>query len=285
MKIAIFADIHGKILLPFKMVSKYNELTDKPIALILQCGDVGAFPDLSKLDRATVKHAKEDRDELGFHDDFVNPKNEIQAFLNRLNINMICVRGNHEDHGFLDELEAKYATLSAFPIDCYGRVFICKTGYLQKFQQGNIHFSFMGIGRVGDRKKRPDNKIFIQEYEKQILNKFMKQNTEIQTLITHDAAADMTAQGYGMSELRKVLDELIPSYHFYGHTGHPFKEELDTNELTKSVKIKELEFNESGSLPYGCMVTLEVSKEGNLNLEVVNQHFTNQFTKYNWHFM
>jgi predicted phosphodiesterase len=284
MRIAIFADVHGKILLPFKMASKYNQLFDKQIDLILQCGDLGAFPDLSRLDKATVRHAKEDRDELGFYDDFVNPKREIQNFLETLNLNMICVRGNHEDHDFLDTLEAKDPTESAFSIDCYERVFVCKTGHLQKFQKENIILSFMGVGRVGDRKKRPDNKIFIQEYEKMILNTAIQKNLDIQILITHDAVSDMTEQGYGMPELRKVLDGLIPQYHFYGHTGHPFKEEYDTNEITKSVKIKELEFDESGALPFGCMVVLEVSEDNKLALEVVSLHFTNQFTKYNWHY-
>jgi predicted phosphodiesterase len=89
----------------------YQKTTHKKVDLILQCGDIGAFPKLEKLekleklDKATLRHVKHDRDELGFHDDFTKEKSEIKAFLEELNLNMICVRGNHEDHDHLDKLE------------------------------------------------------------------------------------------------------------------------------------------------------------------------------------
>lgn len=71
MRIAIFADIHGKFLLPFKLVDLYQKETGNEIDLILQCGDMGAFPDIKNLDKATLRHASRDRDELGFYDDFI----------------------------------------------------------------------------------------------------------------------------------------------------------------------------------------------------------------------
>ena len=82
MRIALFSDIHGKVLLPFKLCDFYQKKTGKKIDLILQCGDIGAYPNLEALDKATVKHAKYDRDELGFHDDFTVVNEEINSFLN-----------------------------------------------------------------------------------------------------------------------------------------------------------------------------------------------------------
>lgn len=134
MKIALFSDIHGKILLPFKLVNLYQKETDNKIDFILQCGDMGAYPNLEKLDKATIKHAQYDRDELGFHDDFTKENPEIRTFLDELNIDMICVRGNHEDHDFLDNLENQYPSDSLFPIDVYTRVFVCKSGLEQKLK-------------------------------------------------------------------------------------------------------------------------------------------------------
>ena len=104
-RLALFADIHGKFLLPFKLAHHYQQTTGKSIDLIVQCGDMGAFPDKSRMDKVTLRHAARDRDELGFIDDFVHAKPPIAQFLDRLNLNMLCVRGNHEDHEFLDELE------------------------------------------------------------------------------------------------------------------------------------------------------------------------------------
>jgi len=86
MKIAIFADIHGKILLPFKLVDLYQKETGNKIDYILQCGDIGAFPSIDVLDRATKRHSLNDRDQLGFLDDFSIENQNITDFLNELDI-------------------------------------------------------------------------------------------------------------------------------------------------------------------------------------------------------
>lgn len=279
MKIALFSDIHGKILLPFKLVDLYQKETGCKIDFILQCGDMGAYPALENLDKATIKHAQYDRDELGFHDDFTKINQEIQSFLDGLNINMICVRGNHEDHDFLDRLEKENSQNPLFPIDVYERVFVCKSGLKQELKTENEVLNFVGIGRIGDRKGRSENR-FIQDYERKEIRKLLKTKDIFDILITHDKD-DSSQRGYGMAEIREVLDHVIFHYHFYGHTGEPFKEETDLNGITQSIKIKELEFNESGILEKGCMLIL-TKENGELNIEVVDQKFTNKMTKFNW---
>lgn len=280
MRIAIFADIHGKILLPFKLADLYQRETGKSIDLILQCGDIGAFPDLNNLDKATIRHAKNDRDELGFYDNFRIENQAIRTFLERLNLDMICVRGNHEDHDFLNDLEAKYIGDSRFPIDIYKRVFVCKTGEIQNFKTENQNLTFVGIGRIGDRKNRTHQQ-FIQPYEQEKLEKLLKTNEDFDFLITHDKD-DSSQRGYGSEAIRKVLDNVIFKYHFYGHTGEPFSTELDDNQITMNCKIKELEFDNTGILPKGCMVILEKKTTGDFEMEVVEQGLTNQLQKWNW---
>lgn len=234
MKIAIFSDIHGKILLPFKLVDLYQKETGHKIDFILQCGDMGAYPDLEKLDKATVKHAQYDRDELGFHDDFTKENPEIRTFLNELNIDMIYVRGNHEDHDFLDNLENQYPSDSRFPIDIYKKVFVCKSGLEQKLETEHEILNFVGIGRIGDRKGRSEKR-FIQNYERKAIRKLLKTKDTFDVLITHDKD-DSSQRGYGMAEIREVLDHVIFHYHFYGHTGEPYKEETDFNGITNRLK-------------------------------------------------
>lgn len=282
MKIAIFADIHGKCLLPFKLVDFYQKATGNKINLILQCGDIGAFPDLNNLDKATIRHAKYDRDELGFYDEFTQDKTEIRNFLNELNINMICVRGNHEDHVFLDKLEGEYAHEILFPIDIYKRIWLCKTGFVQTFQLGEEKLSFVGIGRIGDRKGRNDAQ-FIQEYEKKQLLKLLKTKEHFDILLTHDKDS-LSERGYGMNEISNILTHLIFHYQFHGHTGEPFNQSIAHNGITQICKIKELEFDENGILGKGCMLVLEKIKEDTFQLEVVSQNITNRFTKHNWRY-
>lgn len=278
MKIAIFSDIHGKILLPFKLVDLYQKETGSKIDFILQCGDLGAYPNIENLDKATIKHAQYDRDELGFHDHFTKENPEIQSFLNELNINMICVRGNHEDHDFLDELEKENPDQSIFPIDIYGRVFVCKSGLEQTLETEDEVLHFVGIGRIGDRKGRTEKR-FIQDYERKEIRKLLKTKNTFDVLITHDK--DDSQSGYGMAEIREALDNVIFQYHFYGHTGEPFIEETDFNGITQSIKVRELEFNENGMLEKGCMIIL-TKENGELSIEIVNENFTNKMTKFNW---
>lgn len=279
MKIALFSDIHGKILLPFKLVDLYQKETGSKIDFILQCGDIGAYPNIENLDKATIKHAQHDRDELGFYDDFTKIDQKIKEFLDELNINMICVRGNHEDHDFLDDLENKNPQNSLFPIDVYERVFVCKSGFTQKLETENEVLNFVGIGRIGDRKGRSEKR-FIQDYERKEIKKLLKTKETFDVLITHDKD-DGSQRGYGMAEIRELLDNVIFHYHFYGHTGEPFKEETDFNGITQSIKIKELEFNENGILEKGCMIIL-TKENGELSIEIVDQKLTNKMTKFNW---
>lgn len=279
MKIALFSDIHGKILLPFKLVDLYQKETGNTIDFILQCGDMGAYPNIENLDKATIKHAQYDRDELGFHDDFTKTNQEIKAFLDQLNINMICVRGNHEDHDFLDNLEKENSQNSLFPIDIYGRVLVCKSGLPQKLEAQNEVLTFVGIGRIGDRKGRTEKR-FIQDYERKEIKKLLKTKDPFDILITHDKDGS-GHQGYGMTEIREALDNVIFHYHFYGHTGEPFKQETDSNGITQSIKIKELEFNETGILEKGCMLIL-TKENGELSIEIADQKLTNKMTKFNW---
>lgn len=279
MRIALFSDIHGKILLPFKLVDLYQKKTGNTIDFILQCGDMGAYPNIENLDKATIKHAQYDRDELGFHDDFTKINPDIKSFLDELNINMICVRGNHEDHDFLDELEKKNFQNSLFPIDIYEKVFVCKSGLQQELKTEKEILTFVGIGRIGDRKGRTEKR-FIQDYERKEIKKLLKTKDSFDILITHDKDSS-GEENYGMSEIRNILDNVIFHYHFYGHTGEPFNQETDFNGVTQSIKIKELEFNASGILEKGCMIIL-TKENGELSIETVDQKLTNKLTKYNW---
>jgi hypothetical protein len=93
MNIAVFADVHGRVLLAFKLCARWQQETGETIDLILQAGDLGAYPDISHLDRATIKHARKDPTELGFAEDFSQHNDEGTATLSQTNCPMWFVRG------------------------------------------------------------------------------------------------------------------------------------------------------------------------------------------------
>ncbi|MDO4877891.1 MAG: metallophosphoesterase [Neisseria sp.] len=283
MRFAVFADIHGKFLLPFKLAAHYQEKSGKKIDLILQCGDMGAFPDRGAMDKATLRHAARDRDELGFSDGFVRAKAEYAAFLDRLGLDMWCVRGNHEDHAFLDALEAQSPPGEPlFAIDAYGRVKVLKTGVPAYFEKDGDVAGIVGIGRIGDRKGRTHPQ-FVQDYERQRLEGLIRARGTWDVLLSHDKAGG-SERGYGSDDVARVLDEIPFAYHFYGHTGEPFGAAWAENGITQSVKVRELEFDGAGRLPQGCMVVLEKSAQGWM-MEALPCAYIEAFTRHTWHYL
>ena len=152
---------------------------------------------------------------------------------------------------------------AAFPIDAYQRVWVLKTGEPFVLQKDDESLEILGIGRIGDRKQRPHGE-FIQEYERQTLRRFvkdcLKNKHDPDVLITHDKPSD-NQSGYGAEEITEVLDQLAFAYHFYGHTGEAYQNNFADNGITRSVKIKELEFDGQGKLSEGCMLILEVEQK------------------------
>ncbi len=106
MNIAIFADIHGKILLAFKLCARWEKETSEKLDLILQAGDLGAFPDEARLDKATIKHARSDPTEPGFLNNFLRPQPDTASALAQTTCNLIFVPGNHADQPWLKEYSA-----------------------------------------------------------------------------------------------------------------------------------------------------------------------------------
>lgn len=283
MNIILFSDLHGRILLAFKLVQRFQKERGIAVDLILQCGDMGIFPDLHKLDKATIRHAQNNPSELGFHHHFTQYNPSVEAVLAESAYEMVCVRGNHEDHDFLDQLEQQ-SSQNRFFVDYYQRISMCKTGALQNFSFGNSSLNCLGIGRIGSQKDSNDS-TFIQEYEKAVLRKAIKDKTAIDILITHDGAKDFVTQGYGMQEIRDVLHAKKPALHFYGHTGKPFCNVLDDNGITRSIKIAELEFNQSQVLPYGCLLFLQWNTPDDYQLEVIDEPWINEYQANTWEYL
>lgn len=287
MKIALFADLHGRILLAFKLIERLERERNIKIDLILQCGDLGAFPNPSNLDKATLRHARREPSELGFYHHFTKKNKKIEEILEKVEAKIYSVRGNHEDHEFLNELEKK-STETNFPIDIYGKIRMCKTGHLQTFSKENIELNWVGIGRTGSRKAaQKDQQQYIQSYEIEALNKLYSQKftKKIDLLITHDSALHFTTKDFGMQQIRDFLSKYKPLYHFFGHTGQPFSLIKDDNNFTQSCKIKELEFEKDGSLAKDSFVVLDFKGNENVDIEIISDKWINEYTNQSWEYL
>src|SRR3954463_5131231 len=61
----IFGDLHGRILPAFRLAMMWEREHGVRLDGLLQVGDLGYFPDPSRLDKATARHAAADPLELG----------------------------------------------------------------------------------------------------------------------------------------------------------------------------------------------------------------------------
>jgi hypothetical protein len=61
----VFGDLHGRILPAFRLALAWQRDHRERLTGLLQVGDLGYFPDVSRLDKATRRHAECDPLELG----------------------------------------------------------------------------------------------------------------------------------------------------------------------------------------------------------------------------
>lgn len=120
--IAVFGDIHGRIALMYTLAARWQQETDLVLRALIQVGDMGAFPDHDKLDRATKQHAKRDPDELAYKL-YCQVSEESQRVLDRPEAPVTYfIRGNHEDFDYLDGFNTPSA------IDPWGTIWYIPDG-------------------------------------------------------------------------------------------------------------------------------------------------------------
>jgi hypothetical protein len=287
MNIAIFADVHGRILLCFKLCARWEQETGQRIDLILQAGDLGVFPEPTGLDKATIRHAAEDLSELGFQQDFVRHDNTVAATLAQTRCNLVFVRGNHEDHQWLDALQQQVDT-PIFAVDAYHRLYCMRTGVPYIFRSGDETITILGIGRIGPPvgETEPRKPKYLQPDEEERL--YDLGDIAIDVLLTHDCARDYARLGYGMEEIRLLLDHYKPPYHFYGHIETPLDQHIDANGVTYSCKLSDLTWDDAirgGPVNSGAKGVLHWRSGDEHAFEVVDQPWLNEYTRHTWRYL
>jgi len=281
MNIAVFSDVHGRILLAFALCARWERETGERIDLMLQAGDLGAYPDGQRLDRATIKHAKADPEELGFLTHFIERKPEVTAILDSTDCPMIFVRGNHEDHFGSTHWKARRASRSSR--------WIPTTGYSASRPVCPIRRPlapmpclWLGIGRVGQPLGAQAKPKYLQPDESERLHSLGSSRPDI--LLTHDVPRD-ASEGRGMEEIRLILDACAPRYYFYGHTEEPYQQHLDRNGVTTAIRMADLNWERGarrGLLPPGVIGMLRWHDRDDNSFEVVDAPWLDEYSAWMW---
>ena len=212
----VFGDLHGRILPAFRFASHWAKRTGRAVTGLLQVGDMGYFPDLSRMDKATLRHAKDDPLELGALDVATRTESADRVF----DDDPFCppgiwfTAGNHED---FDELEL-FAQASGrdqhdFAVDAYCRVRGIKDGAVHSFDCGLKAAAVWGVdgGGPNARQNLPPRG-YIQERAVDRLT-----TEAFDALLMHDAPAGAKRDGCGSELLLTLIELAQPRFAFFGH--------------------------------------------------------------------
>lgn len=267
------------------LCARWQRETGERISLILQAGDLGAYPDLARLDRATIRHAQRDENEVGFQRDFVEKREDVTRRLAETTCPMIFVRGNHEDHAWLDDLERR-ATAPIFPVDVYERIFCLQTGAPYTFAEDGSTLAILGVGRIGAPvgADSPPAARYAQPSELERL--YALGAVEPDILLTHDVPpTHHNSRSAGMEEIRLLLDEYRPIYHFYGHTEEPYLRDLDRNGITTAIRLTDLNWDHKvrgAPLHADAMGILRWRDRANHSFSVVDAPWLREYSLHDW---
>jgi hypothetical protein len=287
MNIAVFSDVHGRILLCFLLCARWERETGERIDAILQAGDLEAFPSEAGMDRATLRFGRHDASEFGFSTDFASYHEDVARALERTECPLIFVRGNHEDQAWLDGLERR-SDAPLFPIDAYQRVYCLKTGepYTLRPHDGSSEsLTMLGVGRIGPPigETEPRKPKYIQEHEMERLYHLGPLSLDV--LLTHDVPLNSARPYSGMEEIRLMLDAYKPRYHFYGHTEEPYREQIDSNGVTHSIRMADLNWRDErtpGRLTPAVMGLLRWRSREDNTFEVMDAPWLDEYNRWNW---
>lgn len=210
----MFGDLHGRVLPAFRFASYWSRAFDTPLAGILQVGDLGYFPDLTKLDRATIRHAKGDPLELGVQD-VIRPTELADTIFDEPTCppGLWFTAGNHEDFADLARLSQGNANFGTFPVDHYCMVNAVQNGRVVELEGGLRVAAVWGVdGAESSRRTNLPDGGYISE---KAIDRLLREPFDV--LLCHDAPYSAKRVGFGSRLLAMLIELSRPAYCFFGH--------------------------------------------------------------------
>jgi hypothetical protein len=211
----VFGDLHGRVLPAFKLAQAWSREHGVALAGLLQVGDLGYFPDLSRLDKATKRHAEKDALEAGVRL-VAEPSEEADAIFadEHCPKTMWFTAGNHEDYELLKEWEGGAGRGAAsFAVDAYGKVRCVRDGHVAELPGGLRVGALWGID---DRAPRARERIpaggRIRRRSATALS-----GAHIDVLLTHESPRDAVLADHGSEDVGSIIRLARPAFAFFGH--------------------------------------------------------------------
>lgn len=211
----VFGDLHGRILPAFRLALAWQREHSERVAGLLQVGDLGFFPDPSRLDRATRRHAGRDPLELGATL-VASPSPEADELFAGPDLPdaLWFTCGNHEDYEALEALaHGAGSTRADFPADAYGRVRCVRDGHVAALPGGLRVGALWGVDDQAPNHRRhapPRGRISPRRADVLSAQSF-------DVLLTHDSPRDAVHPDSGSDAILCLIRRSRPAFAFFGH--------------------------------------------------------------------
>ena len=212
----VFGDLHGRILPAFRLAAVWSRETRVEVAGLLQVGDLGYFPDPSRLDKATKAHAAKDPLELGASL-VAQPSREADAILlgeDHLIANLWATLGNHEDYEAIADWDrAADRRAASFAIDAYARVRCIRNGQVVELLDGLRIGALWGIDAEAPN-ARPRTPAYARIADRAA---YALAASRFDVLLTHESPRDAVYDDSGSVAINLILEAAQPAFAFFGH--------------------------------------------------------------------
>ncbi len=271
----VFGDLHGRVLPAFRLASVWAKEHAAPVAGLLQVGDLGYFPDPSRLDRATRKHAARDPLELGVLS-VTEPSQEAdQVFAeDSLPEALWFTAGNHEDY---DALLAR-AHGDTFAVDAYRRVWCVRDGHVTYLPGGLRVGALWGID--GDAPVRRRNAPAHCRIQSSRVTRLACSSFDV--LLTHDGPRDAIISDARSQRILDLITAVQPAFAFFGHYDHCGHRIEGDFGRTQVYHLAGLEFRTPGQHAEESCVGVLRWDDGSGTFEYFDPSWLRTFTRHNW---
>ncbi len=276
----VFGDLHGRILPAFRLALAWQRAHGERLAGLLQVGDLGYFPDVSRLDKATRRHAERDSMELGAQL-IAAPSREADLVFAEPDLPeaLWFTCGNHEDYVALEQLQHGHgATAVDFPVDYYGRVRCLRDGTVAELPGGLRVGALWGIDSKAPNARRHAPQA--GRIRERSATGLAAQSFDV--LLTHDSPRDAMLPDSGSDDITTVLRLARPGFHFFGHYHGPGRLYLCDFRPTQVFHLHGLELHGPGGTAEEGSVGVLRWADGTCRFEYLPPEWLRTFTRHNW---
>lgn len=226
--LCVVGDVHGRLQLALLLAARWQEELGVRFDAVLLAGDVGVFPDVERLDKATRRHAKADPTEIEFATQWM--AGSVSRHLDRIFLPteeggcgllapVVMVCGNHEDFEYLETLvpsrtPRKPVAPAELPcVDPGRRLRLLPSGWRVQTATGLTVAGVGGIQRDQRQSEYHPGAYFTHDHLLDILN-----GPRADLLVTHTGPNLTQPFPLGATELDVLADGSVTRTWCHGHS-------------------------------------------------------------------